>query len=84
MVSDDGLTKRELRHNLKALWEMAGSRGLKVSATPPEWAGCLSGLHNHPYYLRYSTGVHGLVLPPPEPMATELEALAILVEAALK
>ena len=78
--SDTRLKERSLRHNLKALWSLSSSEGLAIAAKPPPWLERLSDLHNSPYHLRYSTGVHGLVIPGPEPMCTELEALVALVE----
>jgi hypothetical protein len=77
---DRRLKDKALRHNLEALWSLAHSEGLAVSSTPPSWLQRLSHLHNSPYYLRYSTGVHGMVTPGPEPMCTELELLVALVE----
>ena len=44
-----------LRHNLTALWDHARELGLPLSAIVSEWVTTLSRLHNHPYYLRYST-----------------------------
>lgn len=73
---DDGRLKRHpIRHDLVVLWSLAASEGLAVSSTPPQWVANLSQLHGSPYYLRYSTGVHGLVLPAAEPMVTELTKL---------
>lgn len=74
---DKHLKTPALRHNLQALWDRAQSEGLPLKTSPPAWFITLSGLHNTPYFLRYSTGVHCLVTPSAEPMATEL---AILVE----
>jgi hypothetical protein len=62
-------------HNLNALWSLAVADGLDVPSKAPDWVGRLSDLHNRPFYLRYSTGVHGIVSPAPEPMATELAAI---------
>jgi len=73
--SDAALKDRNVRHNLNALWAMAFAQGLRVSQSPPSWVDCLSGLHDSPYYLRYSTGVHGIVSPGAEPMTSELAAL---------
>lgn len=73
---DDRAVKTpDVRHNLTALWSLAGAQGLDLPTVPPEWVLCLSGLHASPYYLRYSTGVHGIVSPAAEPMASELAAL---------
>lgn len=81
---DDSRVKQsDVRHNLNALWSLAHHQGLNVPEQPPEWVCFLSHLHNAPYYLRYSTGVHGLVTPAPEPMATELGALVELVRTQL-
>lgn len=82
--SDDGLRNQKIYHDLKALWEMAYTRGLRVPKSPYSWVDCLSGLHKNPYYLRYSTGVHGIVLPSAEPMTSELAALLEVVQEQLK
>lgn len=81
--SDDGLKNPYVRHNLNALWSMAFVQGLRVSRDPPDWVGCLSGLHDKPYFLRYSTGVHGVVSPGVEPMTSELHALHEIVRGQL-
>lgn len=73
--SDAALKDPNVRHDLNALWALAFAQGLRISELPPNWADCLSGLHKSPYCLRYSTGVHGIVSPGPEPMASELAAL---------
>jgi hypothetical protein len=62
--SDDELKSKGLRHNLVALWQRAASEGLQIPDAPPHWVQRLGELHDSPYYLRYSTGVHGIVLPP--------------------
>ena len=73
--SDAALKSPDVRHDLNALWAMAFAQGLPVPEAPPSWVDCLSGLHKSPYYLRYSTGVHGIVSPGAEPMTSELAAL---------
>jgi hypothetical protein len=83
-LSRDGGDKRlkgdpDIRHNLEALWHLAQAEGLPLPAQPPEWVLTLSGLHNKPYFIRYSTGVHALITPAAEPMAAELEAIVALV-----
>lgn len=65
-------------HNLDALWNVAQAEGLPLSVRPPAWVVTLSDLHNKPYFLRYSTGVHVLVTPAAEPMAMELETIVEL------
>jgi hypothetical protein len=72
---DARLKSHPLRHDLGALWLLAAQEGLDVVATPPPWLLNLSHLHGSPYYLRYSTGVHGLVLPAADPMVAEISAL---------
>jgi hypothetical protein len=68
-----------LMHNLEGLWHLAQAEGLPLSSRPaPAWVVTLSGLHNRPYFIRYSTGTHGLVTPAAEPMATELVAIVDL------
>jgi len=82
--SDTKVRKANVRHNLEALWVMAAAEGLGVSASAPEWVTCLGALHDAPYRLRYSTGVHGIVLPSMNLVTSELEALVALVEAHLQ
>jgi hypothetical protein len=82
-VDDEIRKDSQIHHNLIALWERAFKDGLPIPRTPPDWADRLSGLHNHPFYLRYSTRVHGIVTPPAEPMVTELSALVGTVRQAL-
>jgi len=76
---DERLKHKDIRHNLSKLWSLAQSEGLSVSISPPQWASCLSDLHNSPYYLRYSTGVNAILSPAPEPMTTNLNVLLSLV-----
>jgi hypothetical protein len=82
--SDVGLRDPNVRHNLKALWEMAFAQGLRVPQSAPSWVDGLSGLHKNPYHLRYSAGVHGIVSPSAEPMTSELTALLEVVREQLK
>lgn len=83
--SDEPLTKDpKLRHNLLALWARARENGLVLTDPAPAWVVCLSGLHDQPYYLRYSKGVHAVVSPAPEPMTTELHALLGVVKGAIQ
>ncbi|SEO34994.1 hypothetical protein [Nitrosovibrio sp. Nv6] len=82
--SDAHIRKRKLRHDLKVLWEMAFEQGLHIPKSPSSWVDCLSSLHAEPYHLRYSSGVHGIVLPSAEPMTSELAALLEVVRDQLK
>ena len=79
--SNTEVTSLNLRHNLSGLWSRAVELGLAVSRSPPDWVDCLSGLHNKPYYLRYSTGINGVVTPNSEQMAEGLTALMDIVRA---
>lgn len=81
--SDAAVKKRDIRHDLEALWARAFAQGLRVPESPPDWVTCLSGLHKRPYYPRYSDGVHGIVSPGPEPMTSELEGLLEIVRTQL-
>lgn len=72
---DTRLKKSPLRHDLVALWALAAQEGLFPLAAHPSWLATLARLHGRPYYLRYSTGVHGLVLPSVQPMTNELDQL---------
>lgn len=71
---DSHLKIPALRHNLVELWVKAHQEGLAIPETPPDWVQTLSDIHNKPYYLRYSTGINGLMTPGPEPATTELQA----------
>jgi hypothetical protein len=82
--SDERLTKAPIRHDLSALWRLAASEGLAVGVEPPAWVMRLGDVHSSPYYLRYSTRAHGIVLPPSGTVATELTALVDAVRAELR
>ncbi len=74
--SDAAVRKRDVQHDLVALWAMAVAQGLRVQKSPPDWVARLGALHKGPdFVLRYSTGVHGIVSPAAEPMTAELAAL---------
>jgi hypothetical protein len=81
--SDEALKKKDARHDLEVLWTMAHADGLGVTKAPPDWVVGLAETHRSPYYLRYSTGVHGIVLLGSEPMTSELEALLEVVRSQL-
>lgn len=72
---DRDLKDHALRHNLVELWGKAQQAGLDIPPTPPDWVKILSQIHGHPFYLRYSTDIHGLVTPGTEPMTTDLRTL---------
>ena len=78
---DERLKTPALRHSLVGLWNLAVTEGLLVSTAPPAWLETLAHLHAAPYYLRYSTGVHGLSLPAAQPMTEELVSLITQVVA---
>ncbi|MBA5689641.1 hypothetical protein [Rugamonas apoptosis] len=80
---DSRLMKKNLRHNLNALWSLANAEGLKIPSQPYPWVEILSHLHDSPYYLRYSTGVHCLQTPAPQPMVAELENFVTIVRTQL-
>jgi hypothetical protein len=83
--SDAPLTKNaKLRHNLLALWSLAKQKGLALPDQTPSWVECLSSLHDYPYYLRYSKGVHVIVSPAAEPMASDLQHLVGVVRSAVQ
>ncbi|SRR5438552_18958357 len=72
---DSSVRHPAVQHNLNELWSRAVADGLHMPLNSPDWVRRLSDVHNRPFYLRYSTGVHGIVLPAPEPMTTELAAI---------
>jgi hypothetical protein len=80
VLAQSGLTEAELRssalrHNLEELWRRSGQHLPLLGTSLPDWATRLSELHNSPYVLRYPVGLHGLVLPNPASVATELSKL---------
>lgn len=76
---DSHLRGQNLRHNLAALWTEAVLAGLQVPSIAPAWLERLSALHDRPYNLRYSSGLHGIVLPNPQAMAEGLRDLMLAV-----
>ncbi len=76
---DRRLREKNLRHNLMALWQLAHSEGVPIAPAPPPWLESLSQLHDTPYYIRYSTGVHGLVTPAPAEVQAGLRDLVGIV-----
>jgi len=79
---DSRLRQPALRHHIEELWKLARTEGLPIGDVP-DWAANLSRIHNEPYYLRYSTGIHGIVTPAPEPIASELAAIIGTVRQAI-
>lgn len=82
--NDELKNNQDVRHNLEALWAMAVADGLPISNSPPAWVACLSSIHDRPYHLRYSTDVHLISSPAPEPMTSELSELLNIVRRNLK
>ncbi len=80
---DSMLMNPTLRHDLVKLWREAGREGLPIASTPPEWLETLGHLHNRPFYLRYSTNVHGIVMPAAVEVAAGLKDLLLAVEKSL-
>jgi alcohol dehydrogenase YqhD (iron-dependent ADH family) len=78
--SDAAVRDPKIHHDLSALWGMAAGQGLAIASSPPDWVDVLSGLHNRPFYLRYSTGVNGIVSPNAQTMATGLSELMTKVK----
>jgi hypothetical protein len=76
---DRRLKQAPLRHNLEMLWSLSAAEGLTLEMPAPVWLVRLSALHDTPYYLRYSTGVHAMVSPAAAPMCNAVEGLVELV-----
>lgn len=72
---DSSVQARSVRHDLRRLWEKCVADGLQVGNVTPDWVLKLGNLHGWPYRLRYSTDVHGLVIPPAAPIVAALEEL---------
>ena len=77
--NDARLRQSPLRHNLEQLWLLAESEHLSLPSPVPAWVPRLSSLHDRPYYLRYSTGVHAMVSPGAEPMCSDIERVVALI-----
>jgi len=81
---DRHVRKADVRHHLVRLWEFSVAEGLDIEPHPPSWVVLLSQVHDKPFFLRYSTGVHGISLPGAEPMASELSDVLDTVAASLR
>ena len=80
ILSKRGMSEKDLkdkvrRHNLARLWQDAAAGGPPFTTAIPAWVDRLNGLHDRPFFLRYPTTVHGLVLPATPSMVEELAAL---------
>ncbi len=64
LPSDPARGKRDLQHDLEALWAAAAKVHIKLSTPPPEWLVNLNRLHST-YQLRYADRYDGFVLPNP-------------------
>jgi hypothetical protein len=79
------IRKRDVQHNLLALWDMAyQEHDLGIPQAPPSWVAILSSGHGPIFYFRYQEGpggiiVHGGQTPEPISMATELNELIATV-----
>jgi hypothetical protein len=74
------LKDQSIRHDLGALWALARSDGLALPHPDPAWLDTLSSHHGAPRFIfRYATGVNAVQLPAPEPMVSDLEAIAALI-----
>jgi hypothetical protein len=80
-IEEKVLMGKELGHNLIGLWSLATSKGAPIPIVAPSWVARLSDLHNRPFHLRYSTNVHGVVLPATEPMVSNLNEWVAAVRA---
>ena len=76
---DKSVRTGKIRHDLGRLWTRASDEGLPITREPPNWVKQLSGIHDSPYYLRYSTNVNGIVSPAPIIMTAGLADLLELV-----
>jgi hypothetical protein len=61
------------------LWRVAFAEGVPIDGVPPSWLETLSQLHDRPYYLRYSEGVHGIVTPARAELQSGLKNLVEIV-----
>ncbi|HPQ24168.1 MAG TPA: hypothetical protein PLY75_04470 [Gammaproteobacteria bacterium] len=72
-IEEKKLKHHDVRHNLEELWVLAASHGANLAAEPAPWCRRLNELHDKPYYFRYPMKLHGVVMPGPEPMASEMQ-----------
>jgi HEPN domain-containing protein len=84
LLSAHGTLRGDLRksHDISKLWGAAAKEGW--SFPMPDWGKDLSGLHAHPYHLRYLERVHGIVTPAAQPMADELGEMIEAAEEKLR
>jgi hypothetical protein len=82
-LGESALKGNDVRHNLTALWDHAVAAGVPLPVPAPSWLARISPLHDAPYHLRYSKGVNGIVLPPMEPMVSDIKHAAVLVRASM-
>lgn len=90
------IRKRDVQHDLVALWNMAYKEGMSIPQVPPDWCTILSSGHGPNYYFRYQMGqktvsdgakktvVHGGQTPALIPMAAELKKLIEMVRLTVK
>lgn len=76
---DGRLKTHKLRHDLVGLWDLAVREGLPWDTERPSWVSTLGGLHDRPYYLRYSTGIHAISTPVPDDLSQGLRELLEVV-----
>ena len=84
------LKKREVRHNIQALWNLAyREQTLGIPEQPPDWVRILGDGHGPNFYFRYQEGenrtiVNGGHTPALVPMTDELRSLLEQVEVSTK
>jgi hypothetical protein len=82
--SDAAVRGKHIRHNLMELWKSAYDQALPIEYPCPAWVDQLGKLHKSPYFLRYSTDVHGSVSPDCNVLASALPSLLETVRENLK
>jgi len=74
------LSSHGIRHSLSELWSLARSKGMPGEVETPEWVEQLNFLHDTPYLLRYSKGIHSFLVPNPQPARGEIKRLLSFVD----
>jgi hypothetical protein len=72
---DARVRRNGVQHNLRELWLMARGDGLDLAEAIPPWLEILSNLHGAPFFLRYSTEINALHLPPQTEMLAGVSRL---------
>jgi hypothetical protein len=83
-MSADELRGRRFRHNLRALWIEAATRGLPIDPEPPYWLRVLNVSYDAPYRFRYRPEGLSTAIPHAPELRDILQHVLGLIERALR